>query len=73
MEKEIFDELIAYQQQRLLRVARRLIPSIAEEDLLQPFDFPQLEQNAEFRYEEGVLSGILMARAAVRSCASSSE
>lgn len=63
MEK-IFDELIAGQKKRLLRCAQELIPRIIEDDLLQPNDFPLLENNLYFRYEEGVLEGLLTARMA---------
>jgi hypothetical protein len=34
------------------------------DDLLQPNDFPALEQNPLFRYEEGILEGLLTARMA---------
>lgn len=63
--ESLFDELIKGQQQVLLETAREIIPQITEEDLLQPFDFPQLEHNAAFRYEEGLLAGLLTARMAL--------
>lgn len=63
MEK-LFNELIALQKQKLLICARELIPYITEDDLLQPNDFPLLENHPYFRYEEGVLEGLLTARMA---------
>ncbi|MFS8563325.1 MAG: hypothetical protein LVR00_02945 [Rhabdochlamydiaceae bacterium] len=48
----------------MLSCAERLIPNITEDDLLQPNDFPLLEANPHFRYEEGVLEGLLTARMA---------
>jgi hypothetical protein len=63
MEKT-FEELIKLQKEKLLRVAKELVPSVIEDDLLQPNDFPVLENHPYFRYEEGVLEGILTARAA---------
>ena len=34
--------------------------------LMQPNDFPDLENNPLFRYEEGVLEGLLTARMALK-------
>ncbi len=62
--EEMFNELIDGQRKRLLRYAKQIIPRIIEDDLLQPNDFPALESNPYFRYEEGVLEGLLTAKAA---------
>ncbi len=62
--EEIFDSLITLQRKKILECAKILHPSITEEDLLQPNDFPVLENHPFFRYEEGVLEGLLTARAA---------
>ena len=66
MEK-VFEEMISYQRGKLLQIAREILPSVVEDDLLQPFDFPELERHPDFRYEEGVLQGILTALTAWRS------
>ncbi|MBI3508673.1 MAG: hypothetical protein HY069_03445 [Chlamydiia bacterium] len=58
------DELIAHQKQKLLALARQIVPHLTEDDLLQPNDFPALEYHPHFRYEEGVLAGMLAMRAA---------
>ena len=63
MEK-IFDELVAAQNKRLLALAREILPFLTADDILQPNDFPELEGHPEFRYEEGVLEGLLTARMA---------
>lgn len=63
MEK-VFEELIALQKQKLMICAQELVPYITEDDLLQPNDFPILENHPYFRYEEGVLEGLLTARMA---------
>ena len=63
----LFDELIAMQQKKILNCAQRIIPHITEDDILQPNDFPQLELNPHFRYEEGVLEGLMTARMAYLS------
>ena len=65
--QQIFDELIALQQKKIYEFAKRIIPHITEDDLLQPNDFPQLENNPYFRYEEGVLEGLMTARMAYQA------
>lgn len=62
---EVLEEMIAYQKNRLLNCAKEIVPGITEEDLLQPFDYKELEQSPYFRYEEGVLHGILSTKAAL--------
>jgi len=49
---------------KFLNCAERIIPHITEDDLLQPNDFPPLEGNPHFRYEEGILEGLMTARMA---------
>ena len=49
----------------MLKCAKRIVPTIIEDDLLQPNDFPELENNPHFRYEEGVLSGMMSVQAAL--------
>jgi hypothetical protein len=63
----LFEELVQGQKKRMLTLAQEIIPTIIEEDLLQPFDFPLLENHPGFRYEEGVLEGLLTARMAILS------
>ncbi len=63
--ESLFEELIALQRKKMVALAKLFIPHIVEEDLLQPFDFPVLEENAPFRYEEGVLEGLLTAQMAI--------
>lgn len=60
---ELIEELISHQKAVLLKCAKRINPHVIEDDLLQPNDFAELENNPHFRYEEGVLSGILSVRA----------
>jgi hypothetical protein len=57
------DQMIAMQEEKLLEVGRIKIKSLTKEDLLQPFDFPELENFPLFRYEEGILHGMLSAKA----------
>ena len=65
--EQLLEELADTQQRLLLSYGRRLIPTLTPEDMLQPNDYPELEANPHFRYEEGVLAGILTAQAALRA------
>jgi hypothetical protein len=62
--EDVFEELVEQQREKLLKIARQLVPCITADDILQPNDFPELEQHPFFRYEEGVLEGLLTARMA---------
>lgn len=63
----LLKELVQYQRDQLLKSGRRLVPHLTQEDMLQPNDFPDLEFNPHFRYEEGLLSGIQMAQTALQT------
>lgn len=65
--QELFDELIEQQKRVLFQTARRIVPKITDDDLLQPNDFPELENHSHFRYEEGILHGLQAAKAAFLS------
>ena len=61
----LLDELIENQKRELLKNARGFVPGVTDDDLLQPNDYPELEFNPHFRYEEGVLHGFQAAKAAL--------
>jgi len=63
--EELFNELIGLQKAKLRACGQAIIPHLTEDDLLQPNDFPALENHPYFRYEEGVLEGLLTARMAL--------
>lgn len=64
---ELFCELIAQQQKRVLQLASCINPRLTEEDLLQPHDFPELRDNSSWNYEDGILTGLRQAHMAVRT------
>lgn len=70
MSLELFDEMIAFQEEKVFKFAEKIIPSITRDDILQPNDFPALENHPNFRYEEGILEGLRSARMAflAKSC-----
>ena len=63
--EELFDEMIAFQEKKLLDYASEIIPNMTSDDILQPNDYDELENHPVFRFEEGVLKGIQAARMAV--------
>lgn len=68
MERKILnllDEMIEQQKLQLLKIARKIVPHVTDDDLLQPNDFSELENHPLFRYEEGLLHGLQAAKAAL--------
>jgi len=64
---DLLDDLIFDQKKKLLSHARRIVPGVTSEDILQPNDFPKLENHPFFRYEEGILDGFQAVRAAINA------
>lgn len=71
--ESLLRELIEFQEKKVLQSAEEILPGLTSEDLLQPNDFPQLENHPYFRYEEGVLAGILSVQTAMRSLKNTSS
>lgn len=61
----LFDELIAQQLAKVLKLAKFYYPDITPEDVRNPQDFPKLMADANFHFEDGILSGYLAAKIAV--------
>jgi hypothetical protein len=61
----LLDQIAAAQQEKVLKCGRLFVPTLTAEDALQPNDYPILENNPHFRYEEGVLEGIHTVRSAL--------
>ena len=57
------DEAIAQQRAKVLALAARINPRLTSDDVLSPADFPELAGDAQFNYEDGILAGLLAARA----------
>ncbi len=64
---ELMAQLIEGQEKELQKQAAVICPHLTKDDLLQPNDFPALEQNPLFRYEEGALAGLKTAQAALNA------
>jgi|JI9StandDraft_1071089.scaffolds.fasta_scaffold123680_3 hypothetical protein len=63
--EDLFNELIQQQEEKLLKLASSIIPHATSDDILQPNDYPALENHPFFRYEEGLLKGLYTAKMAV--------
>lgn len=63
----LLEELIEGQKKALLRCGREFVPQLTPEDMLQPNDYPILENNAFFRYEEGILAGMQSVQIALQA------
>lgn len=61
------NEIIEMQKSYLLNLGRRLVPTLTPEDMLQPNDYPELDNHPEFRYEEGILAGVQTVQTALRA------
>lgn len=64
---QLIEEMIEDQKKNLLQMGRRIIPTLTPEDMLQPNDYPALENHPHFRYEEGILAGMLSVQTALRA------
>lgn len=62
--ESLFDELIDQQREKLYKMGCEFVPHFTKDDLMQPNDFPKLEFNPLFRYEEGILEGLYTAKMA---------
>lgn len=65
--ERLFDSMIDQQRKKVLRLAREAVPTISPEDVLNPHDFPDLKTHPTFEFEDGILSGLVSAKVAVRA------
>lgn len=61
----LLDEMVKQQQEKVLALARTLVPDIGAEETRNPHDFPALRASDAFNYEDGILAGLLSARMAI--------
>lgn len=64
---QFLDVMVDEQRKSLLKLGRKIVPHLTPEDILQPNDFPELEEDPVFRYEEGILAGLQSVQIALRS------
>jgi hypothetical protein len=63
----LLDKMIEQQQAKVLRLAREVVPHINPEDVRNSHDFPALREHPTFEFEDGILSGLISARFALRA------
>ena len=63
---QILEGMVVRQREKLLKVARELVPNATPEDIRTPQDFSELLTDPLFNYEDGLLAGLLSAQAALR-------
>jgi hypothetical protein len=70
---DLLEELVEAQRKKIFQCATSIVPGITMDDILQPNDFPELEEHPYFRYEEGVFEGLLTAQTALKAHARDCE
>jgi len=63
----LFERIIAQQRDKAMAVALDILPHLNPEDIQDPQDYPEVAADTMFNYEDGLLAGLLSARAALRS------
>jgi len=63
-----FDAIIHAQEQKVLALGRVLHPGLTSEDARNPQDIEAVGRSPEFNYEDGLLAGLLSARACLSRC-----
>lgn len=66
-DEKVLERMIEDQRRKLLALARRLVPDLTPEDLLQPHNHPSIAAHPDFNFEDGILAGYLAALAALRA------
>ena len=64
--ESLLEEMISFQKQKVLKVAREIDPTLTPEDIRNPQDFPKIYQDFLFNYEDGILTGYLAVQKALR-------
>jgi len=68
MVEKLLEELIEQERIKLTDLAKEILGfPVTSDDVLQPNDFPELEMNPHFRYQEGIVTGLLVFQAAFRN------
>ena len=63
---QLIQEMVEQQRNKVLKVAREIVPDATPEDIRNPHDFPELSTDVPFNYEDGILTGYLSLQTALR-------
>lgn len=69
----LLDGMIAQQRRKASTIARRLNPRLTDDDLMNPFDWPEVGRNPQFCFEDGLTAGLEAARMAIQRLARGRE
>ncbi len=64
--EQLASEIEALQLQKVIDLARRLLPGLTAEDIRNPHDFPELG-DPDWQFEAGVLTGVQTVLSAIRA------
>ncbi|MCC6547568.1 hypothetical protein IT570_10410 [Candidatus Sumerlaeota bacterium] len=59
------EEMIVHQRAKCLKLARRIVPHLTQEDMMNPFDWPEVANNPQLIWEDGLLAGLQSAHTAM--------
>jgi hypothetical protein len=65
---ELLDAMEKTQHEKVISLARRLVPGLTAEDIRNPHDFPDLD-DPDWHFEDGQLAGIQAVRFALHALA----
>lgn len=65
--ERLLADMVSQQEDKVLALARRMVPHVTREDLRNPHDFAALTESADFNYEDGILAGLRAAEIALRA------
>ena len=63
----LFERIISQQRDKVMTVALDILPHLQPEEIQDPQDYPEVAADPMFNHEDGLLSGLLSARAVLRS------
>ena len=63
----LLEQMISQQRVKVLRLAREAVPNLGPDDVLNPHDFPELKVHPTFEFEDGLISGLVAAKIALRA------
>lgn len=65
--EEHLGQMVRMQREKVFALARRRVPNLTADDALNPHDFPELAADANFNFEDGILSGFIQAQISLRA------
>lgn len=65
--EQLFDQQVDQQRNKLLKLANRINPRLTMDDIAQPHDWPELQRDSQFQYEDGYLAGLIAAQISLRA------